>query len=101
MDSETLRSILAGLADVAKAIREHTTEMRESEARINAVGATRQAEDHAAAAARTEPYNNAVQAIMEHMQEMEANTERRQIESEGRADHRLATMEARMRDRGL
>jgi len=73
-----LLKLLDGLADVAKAIREHTAEMRESEARINAVGAKRQAKDHA------------------HLSEMEANTERRQIESEGRADQRFAAMEQRI-----
>lgn len=107
MDAETLRAMLgwgtatrALLADIAAAIREHTAEMRESEARIEARVDKRATEDHSASDARQEPFRTAMQGLLEHMAELEANAERRQIESEDRADQRFAAMEKRMHDRG-
>lgn len=95
-----LRRLLDNLADVAKAIREHTAEMRASEERIAARMKTADDESAGRADARLAPFNEAMRGMLERMEEMEAATERRQIESEGRADQRFAAMEKRIRDGG-
>jgi putative protein kinase ArgK-like GTPase of G3E family len=104
MDGETLKAMLglgtatrALLADIAAAIREHTAEMRESEARIENRAAQRMedqqvaddrrnAENQKANDARMEPYNKAMNAIVEHAE---------------RTDQRFAAMEKRIDGAGF
>lgn len=95
-----LKPLIDGLADIAAAIREHTAELLASEERSAARMKAADDESAGRADARLAPFNEAMRGMLERMAEMEAATERRQIESEGRADQRFAAMEKRMRDGG-